>query len=226
MLIHRWPLVSGPEDVVGGLTLTNHGGVTFGSDGAKFNGSSQWLSGTWSVIDPMTMSIWVTPVGKFTDVSRCPFAVGPSTQATMTGVASDIFENLYCAYNKISNSAISDVNLCNYPPYSKTLITLTYTSSGSNRYVYRNDIAICSLPISSNGATGAGSDLAIGRVGAASTYYWYGILADARLYDHALSADEVHCLYLNGPNGVPQYGYPPHIAINNATILPAARGMR
>ena len=57
-LIHRWPLTSGPEDVVGGLHMTNNGGVTFDASGAVFSGSNRLLCDkTWPPV--FCLSAWV-----------------------------------------------------------------------------------------------------------------------------------------------------------------------
>ena len=59
--------------------------------------------------------------------------------------------------------------------------------------------------------------------------YWKGLLADARIYDHALSQAEVDALYVAGPNGnapVVDLSRPPLPAILACLPASLARGFR
>ena len=105
-----------------------------------------------------------------------------------------------------------------------TLSTLTYDLYSQCCSMWRDSVLLVTGTVSLTGIT-ISSNFSLGRYGAYTGGYWGGILADARIYDHALSAAEIARLTLQGPNGI---GPEMHalIATPNATILPAARGMR
>ena len=196
-LIHRWPLTSGSEDVVGGLVTTNNGGVTFDSNGGHFNGSNQWLSFTKTRPASYSMSIWVQPVAL--DNRMAPFTgsdiVGrnssvwgfstTSTSALRVFSCSEIFLEI--------SSEMTDVK---YPPGAMTLMAFTFENG--NILYYRNMNNVASTVISGYGS--GANTVSIGRCGAYNGFYWKGLLADARIYDHALSQSEIDALYAAGPN--------------------------
>lgn len=201
-LVNRWPLIADANDVVGGLNLTNNGGVTFDGDGAHFNGSNQWLSGTKTIPSSVTMSVWITPVN---------FSARRSV-LVMTGDGGDDCIGWVSLSNNITTMALccgsgatggylsisSELNITNYPTDRKTLSVVTLDRTQNLFSVYRNSTLLGTFTRSANLS---GTYLAIGRFGAYATDgYWYGTLMDARIYDHALSQEEVVKLYNNGPN--------------------------
>ena len=115
----------------------------------------------------------------------------------------------------ISNEA----NTVNYPTNKMTLTTMTYDKTTTQCSMYRNNILLGTF--SSTSTSNIRTSFAIGRIGAYSSYYWYGTLADARIYDHALSSDEVNTLYSLGPNGIPKSKLDYFIISILPTLLPS-----
>lgn len=196
-LIHRWRLTENANDAVGTLHLTNNNSVTFSANGASFNGSNQWLSCTKTRPSQFTMVAWVTPVNF--SARRCAFC------ACDAGGATSKVWGMYTEYSSLTSLAacvcvaseliiINELTITNYPTNVKTLMTLTY--DGTTAKAYRG----VSLLGSKAFAAGTGStDLSVGRCGAHGLY-WYGSIADVRLYSRALTAAEITVLANNGPN--------------------------
>lgn len=197
-LIHRWRLTENANDSVGTLHLTNNGSVTFSSNGASFNGSSQWLSCTKTRPTQFTMTAWVTPVN-FSE-RRCAFCASDADGANITTWG------MYTKYSSLTSLAAcvcvaselvktNELTITNYPTNVKTLMVLSY--NGATAKVYRGASLLGSKAMTA--ATGD-TRLAIGRMGAYAGLYWYGSIADVRLYSRALTADEIAILAGNGPN--------------------------
>jgi len=198
-LIHRWPLTSGPKDVVGGLVTTNNGGVTFGPDGGHFNGSNQCLSFTKTRPASYSMSIWVQSVAFGNRM--VPFA-GSDIEGnfiSIWGFETSNTSTLWvfsCGETFLEiSSEMTDVK---YPPGAMTLMAFTFENG--NILYYRNMNNVASKVISGYGS--GANTVSIGRCGAYNGLYWKGLLADARIYDHALSQSEIDALYAAGPNGI------------------------
>lgn len=190
-LIHRWPLTVNANDVVGSLNLTNNGGVTFGPDGASFNGNSQWLSGT--IVPPpiISMSIWVKHNAWG---NTAQMAWGGASSITQSGFFMQS-EGAYLTHH--SNSYLfvgSELNSTNFPSSSHVLIVMTY--DGTTLKYYRGGNLIASADKTTN--TTLQTDFYIGRYSVG--YYMNGKELDARIYDYALSAAEVSALAAAGPN--------------------------
>lgn len=197
MLIHRWPLTQGPYDAAGGLHLTNNGTVTFDGRGASFNGSSQWLSGTKTFPSSFTMSVWCTPV----DFSARRSVMAVSDAGTSANSAGWCDDGNYTGMIVSCTSYVTitgELNVTNYPTDRFTLSTLTYDRASLRCMMWRNTIPIGTFAVT---AAVSSTAFSIGRFGAYAGCYWYGLLADARIYDHALSADEIVRLHHLGPNG-------------------------
>lgn len=196
-LIHRWPLTSNANDIIGTLHMTNNGSVTFSENGASFNGSNQWLSCTKTRPSQFTMMSWITPVNfsaRRSAFSACNADGAPASAwgwydgelTAMNVMACSISQYIYIA---------NELNTNNYPTNNKTLSVVTY--NGVTLTAYRNELQIGATSCSA--ATGSTS-LSIGRIGAYPDGYWYGTIADARLYNRALTANEISILAGNGPN--------------------------
>ena len=118
-----------------------------------------------------------------------------------------------------------EFTLANYPSTQKTLSVLTYDSATQKLAYYRNDTKITEGN-RVNGTTV--TSFAIGRYGLYNGGYWKGLLADARIYDHALSQSEIDALYAAGPNGDAKQLSPLPLPVILSTCLPASlsRGFR
>ena len=83
---------------------------------------------------------------------------------------------------------------CVAPTGRWTHVVVVLEGSGANQAkIYSNGVLICQgtmgLPTPGSG------DLYVGRW--RDSYYFHGLIDDARIYDRALSAAEVHTLYTN-----------------------------
>ena len=187
-LIHRWPLTENANDVVDGLHLTNNGTVTFSVDGASFNGSNQWLSGTKS-IQTLSFSIWV----KFS-TAKTQIAFG-FCGANYTDGLGTILENPVILYGnggyiEIKTSVdISDGQF--------HCVVVTRNAASTSHALFIDGVQRAGT---SNSFTMA-SNFAIGRLGSNNDWYYAGVAADARIYDHVLSEAESLDMYADGPNG-------------------------
>lgn len=194
-LIHRWPLTSNANDIVGALNMTNNGSVTFSANGASFNGSSQWLSCTKTRPTQFTMTSWITPVNF--SARRCAFAASDDTGTNGWGwCAYPTNENANVVVTEGSINIPNELTLTHYPSNTKTLSVVTY-GSGSLK-AYRNSMLIAETTV--NGSGTSSNSLSVGRFGAYDYAYWYGTIADVRLYNRALTSFEIEVLADNGPN--------------------------
>jgi hypothetical protein len=89
----------------------------------------------------------------------------------------------------------NELTITNYPTNVKTLMVLSY--DGSTAKAYRGATLLGSQVVT---AAAGDTYLAIGRLGAYAGLYWYGTIADVRLYSRALTAVEIAVLAGNGPN--------------------------
>lgn len=202
-LIHQWKLTTDATDSVGGLAITNNGGVTFSpANGAGFNGSNQWLSFTKSLIpsSEFSMSIWI----KCKDITSgnngylAPFGSCDSNGSYRTGFQFNYqLTKIYGIYgNTFSAGSNTDFTPINYPLSLFTMITLTYSNNVSS--LYRNDILVAQ---GSSNPQLIDSAWAIGRFGSFADLTFSGNLLDARMYSHALTITEITSLVSAGANG-------------------------
>ncbi|MDD3263473.1 MAG: hypothetical protein PHT94_01095 [Candidatus Nanoarchaeia archaeon] len=188
-LIHRWPLTKNANDVVGGLHLTNNGTVTFSVDGASFNGSNQWLSGTKS-IQTLSFSLWV----KFS-TAKTQIAFGFCGANYNSGLGT-----------KLENPVI----LYGNGGYINSMTSVDISDGRFHCVVVTRNAASTSHALFIDGVQRAGtshsftmdSNFAIGRLGSNNDWYYAGVAADARIYDNVLSESEALELYTMGPNYV------------------------
>lgn len=190
-ITNRWPLTSafGARDVVGGIDLTNNGAVTFSDDGASFNGTNQWLSGTKTLPAAFSMSVWaVSTVSGGAMIGTCNTAA-PYGQTNIFTVNTDLRGQL-CGSGQYMN-AVGMWTASSTP----RLIVYTKTSGGA-----------CTLYLG-NSAVATGTyatetqspNFAIGRNGTNNSGYLTGKILDARIYDHALAPGEITALASRGP---------------------------
>lgn len=198
-LINRWMLTENANDCVSGLNLTNNGAVTFSRDnGASFNGTNQWLSGTKTLSTSFSLAVWV----RTNNLSRqAPMLITSSAGNYYTGIDMGCYTNesnfwVGMANGTDSARGIGDFTTTNYP--SSQFIFMTGTYSSNSLFFYRNAIQIASRIATPSTIY---TDLSLGRAGAYNGEYLNGNIFDARIYDHALSYDEVRKLYIAGPNG-------------------------
>lgn len=205
-IIHRWPLTANANDAVGGLTTTNNGNVTFdATNGASFNGSTQYLSFTKNLSSmSFTLSVWA----KFATYSEdsMPFGANVSNCTTPLGIRYYGFSGSTRGfYNTLATENTLDFNATNYPSTSFVLCTMTYNSSTSTLKVYRGS----TLVTTKTGVSVSGSlpsSFSIGREGLAPLYFT-GNLLDARIYDSALTDSDIAVLNSVGPNVMPPSYY-------------------
>ena len=195
-LIHRWPLTANANDVVGSLNLTNNGSVTFSADGASFNGSNQWLSGTKTPPSNITMTIWVTS-NAFAEYAA-PFLFSNNEAVNRLGFSFNSYR-LICELGAGQDirTGNTEFTSANYPPNTPVLLTVTIKSG--EQKLYRGNTLLASGTFANLGTVD--TNFSIGRFGAYPTlYYWNGKLADARIYDYALTSSEISALAAAGPN--------------------------
>ena len=193
-LIHRWPLTENANDIVGGLNLTNNGTVAFSAEGASFNGSSQWLSGTKTMPASGSITAWVKCLS--VDKIRSVLMVTDSSNSYSNGISISTKLNGYWNQNMLSGN--TDVTSALYPSTSHVFVAVTANQSGTTTTiaVFRNGI---------KDGEGSGtvnvrnSVLAIGRWGSYNGHYFHGYIQDTRIYDHALTQSEISALYADGP---------------------------
>ena len=202
-LLHRWPLITNAVDIVGGLTLTNNGTVTFSNNGASFNGTNQWLSGLVSRPTAWSMTTWITPVDF--SARRCPgmainsagdgdaaWGLWFTKHKTLTTMSVHAADSDSTNYIDVPN----ELSTTNYPTNKKTLCVATYCNTTLK--VYRNSILLQTV----TGITPAigSTDFSIGKMGANSEGLMYGTIADFRIYAAELTEYNVATLSAAGPN--------------------------
>ena len=192
-LIHRWPLTSGPEDVVGGLHMTNNGGVTFDASGAVFSGSNRLLCNkTWPPV--FCLSAWV----KYPSAGPlCLLGIADSSGCRCAGFMGDT--NAFLSIHGGTLKLYTGQDLSGGQWHH--LLFRGY-ASGTNTWEFWVDSASCSTGVS--GFTLA-STFALGGIGAYSADGAAGNILDARIYDHTLSQAEINALVAAGPNIIPTW---------------------
>jgi hypothetical protein len=199
-LVNRFPLTTNANDIVGSITPTNNGSVTFSTvNGASFNGTNQWLSFSKNITlgNPISISIWL----RFFNVTQnaCPFS-SDSSGTNITGLWY-LGGSEQGAYGEQLCVNSGGYILSNYLPSLFVLCTLTYDGS-SILSLYRGNTLVHSNSIS--GQSTPDSNWAIGRRGAVSYGYFLGNALDARMYNHCQTSLEVAINNASGPNGIPQ----------------------
>lgn len=182
-LIHRWPMLENANDVVGGLNMTNNGGVTFSSDGALIDSASKNLAFTRSAFRPSSISIWI----KGTLVNR------------LFGAAAS-GDNGYSLF-------YSSSKLWFVPIHSETAVAVSQSSPIENwmhvvGVADTNTIALFRDNTKEATATMSGvtSRTDFGINAYTPTAGPLNIL-DVCWFDHALDDSEVAAIYAAGPNG-------------------------
>jgi hypothetical protein len=196
-LINRFPLMANGNDIIGSLTATNNGSVTFSTNnGANFNGTNQWLSYSVAKSGYFSMLIWLKPSVFNATQGTFVFCSSGGINSRGFQVVSSGVVNYIAGSAAVASSASTDWNATNYPSTSFTMGTVTW--DGTALKGYRNNTLVASLAASSVGSVD--SNLSIGRLGAYAGQYYQGYALDARYYDHALSTTEIAALQAAGPN--------------------------
>ena len=229
-LIHRWPLTENANDVVGGLNLTNNGGVTFSNDGGLFNGSSRKLTAMSSFSgSSLSICCWVKPLshtgsGKGHCVSMDFFNDGSANKglAIMLRNLTDGKSRAgLCGVNAVSSLTY---NSTYYPTNCFTYVAATWDGTTLKFFWGNSQIASAAQSVAPSGSV-----CALGGFGGFNneyTGYYHGYMIDARVYDHNLSQSEIDALLAVGPNGAAAHRLP--IPVILSTMPPAAltRGFR
>lgn len=179
------------------LNLTNNGSVTFSSDGASFNGSSQWLSGTISQTPQGALTLWISP----SDTSTQDNIFGWCNSGTTDyrGLLARESSQSYIKGNETGVATSGPTyNSTNFPSNQFKFIGLTWDSS--TLYFYGPDGTEYSVAKSSSCAN---TDFALGQIGAYTNYKYAGRAKDARHYDYKPTPSEISALVAAGPNPVP-----------------------
>jgi len=202
-LIHRWTLREDASDMVGSLNLVQSGSgsslVSFDHDNCAYFPSAKALTGTLTLPDSFSFSLWVKP----TDfVSRQMFmGTCNSSGLNYTGFDCLINDDSLCFLvnaNAISQGAIGNkYNQTNYPSNKFTHIVGTY--NGTNINIYYNGDSISSAVRAKQ--TALDTNFALGKHGSSPYGFFTGWLADARIYDHILNPIEVKNIFNSGVNG-------------------------
>ena len=178
------------------LNLTNNGGVTFSQDGASFNGTNQWLSGTKTCPPVISVVVWIKPKSI---VNQCPWGFDPASGSTDFSVFMNangtVRQNLGSGVTELYSTS-PEFNSTNYPSTKHTM--LCSVLAPGNQKVYRDTTQIISGSAAAFG--GIDTNFSIGRPGAYAGLYANAYIVDARIYDYALSASEITALAEFGPN--------------------------
>lgn len=194
-LIHRWKLTENANDIVGALHLTNNGSVTFSTtNGASFNGSTQYLSGTLSLPTSGVLSLWARPSSYG---NRNPGGWGANSGGYgFTGFSSNASNVLY-AYYQYTSVALSGktYNETDFPSDEYTNVIIKWNGTTLKTYVggdrLSGDVSIGSADAST---------FAIGGMGVYINGRFAGYIKDARVYNIELSDSQIEQLVTNGPN--------------------------
>ena len=213
--IHRWPLTENANDVVGSLNLTNNGSVTFSADGASFNGTNQWLSGTKTLPAAFSFATWV----KIDDIGIAnQIAIAFCTSGGNNDCGAILNFNggakirSYSGAMTYADSATSECVTGNYPTNQHVLLVSTYAANSQK--VYRGAVNVVNGTAAVLGSID--TNFSLGRYGAYNGFYLKGKIADARIYDYPLTASEIAALVAAGPNPTTPTTSPRRITISPA----------
>lgn len=219
-LVGYWPMNEGAGDTVHDASGNSNDGTTSGSptwvqgriNGAlNFNGTSQYVAAGNSPISgtqSFTLSAWIdtTQVSGYSGA----LAIGPSgtneaayigtVGTAQVGASNSIGGGFY------GNNFGSGVTTTNQWVY----VVMTF-SGGSNgtAIIYVNGVPKVSTSATPNLSAGP---LQIGKIGSDTTYDFSGSIDDVKVFNRALSSDEVYANYQAGLAG-----------LNSGLVIPAVR---
>ncbi len=182
----------GAADSSGNLsTLTNNNGVTYGDgqygNAAYFNGTNQYFSGTGPVLDgqSFTFSAWLWRDSDATG-ERIYFSQG-SFNGQHRNLHLRVYENGQMRFGFLSNDV--DAPSGTFAMNQWNHVVLTYDADTNERKIYLNGGAAKASDTSVSDFTG-NTDLNIGRW-IFDSQYWKGRIDDLKIYNRALTQDEV-----------------------------------
>lgn len=185
-LINNWDLTTGANDTVGSAHLTNNGSVTFGADGAIFNGTSQWLNATLAY--PDTFSLVAIAKFYWPKITSSPAAWGDGSGKAWTGFWYSSGASNGYVYNTYSATAAGDYTSTNYPADKFVLITTTVSAIPGTIKLYRNANLLATGTASGRDTT---TTFSIGRGGLYASSCFQGNIKTVSLYNHELSLSEI-----------------------------------
>jgi hypothetical protein len=177
----------------GNTATVNNGPLTFGPQGANFNGTTQFLANSSLVVNypELTVSCWFNPD---TLSSGGPRLVANShTDVDVRGFQLSL------------NASSAGFSVGNGSGYAEAGWSQSFSSArwynfvgvydGASVKSYLQGLQTASAMLSGNVATGAGPHLSVARNSTYAGDYFDGAIYDVRIYNRALSAAEVLALY-------------------------------
>lgn len=213
ILIHRYPLISDYNDVIGSINLVN-ANTAFSSSAVYFDATNDYLYTESAVLenaDSFTLSVWIKPtawtgleyvsvVCLLTDFSD----VDIKTVTLHTYNSNGTWYAEYGLKSQRTTESGDAYNSTNWPNTTYQLWLLKYDAA-SGLSLYKGNTLIKSTGAHSI-AAGArrlllGGNSGSDAQGMGSWYgYYKGRMLDARVYSGALTTDDISNLVSAGPN--------------------------
>lgn len=200
-LIHRYPLISDTNDIVGSANLTNSG-VSFSGDAAVFE-TADYLVSSASIggeVSNFSILLWIKITNWTNGVLHILFATGTS-DATPIGAYYHGNKSYIYLLNGAGNLAHSGTptenqyNSTNFPNTAFVLHLVTW--NGTTLKLYRGTTEIVSDSTTLTGLST--SKLLIGYSGVSENGI-VGSVLDSRVYNVCLSSSEISSIVSAGPN--------------------------
>lgn len=200
-LLNRWQLLANAIDSAGSAHLTNNNSVTFSTEnGALFNGTNQYLSGTVPrSTSAWTLSMWIKPTAIVTTATQhicCGTGVTFGFAVLSSNSFYIMFENTNNTYNL---TVTSEYTAAKFPTSAFTHVLATHDRTAKIGKYYRNGTLVATKNPTVPGTSV--TNFSLGAPQSASTF-WGGNIKDVRHYSRVLSDAEIATLASNGPNGV------------------------
>jgi hypothetical protein len=176
-------------------------GVIYSRAAMQFNGFSQYIGGTLasSISNKWTFSLWVWTANAEGQQINYPIATSISGSNSVMiyvgGVYSDavVYKNIGFLHNGLWTSSVA--NSFTTPDFSKWVhIVCTFDDTASAKSaIYKNSEQLALMYDRASGSRNIDT-INIGRRWE-GVWYWFGYIADVRLYSRALAPSEVSAIY-------------------------------
>jgi hypothetical protein len=195
-LIHKYPLTSDANDVVGTAHLTNNNSVAFSSEGAAFvRGSSKSLTVTMTQPTQFSWSLWFKVPAPGAGENHC--ICGIATAVADYRIFAEIVPTYSLTVDPQNTSTINRP-LVNTGGWRHLVIEGYAVGDNPNEFnAYVDGTLLISSVYDRTGVT-ITNTLALGRPGAYNGDYLTGNIRDFRIYERHLTAAEVLTLYRRG----------------------------
>lgn len=195
MLLHRFPLINryGVSNLASKQTpLVPYNAPVFSPSGVVLNGTTQYLQATIDRPASWSVSMWVVFVTTAGSIGLCATSNVLGNNVSIWGT----WISAGSIYIGCETETIPSVAMPTTIPGNFHHLTITYVANGSARLYMDGKVIIDSnIPPTSNLV----KNLSIGRLGDYG-HYLNGTVADVRVYNHALTRQEVQKLFCDGAN--------------------------